>query len=214
MPRGRATLSVARLSRRCRPPRTPSRLNGKRQERPFLPRHNRVMKTSDIAPALTRLFSKLIDGTDVNGEGPGGFVLNAGDVGLLRSLDKLSAAEASRSANGGATIAAHAQHLRYGLSLMNRWAAEGGNPFADATWDEAWKTTAVDVGEWTAIRNGLRRETHRWLQALGSPRTVNEIELTGIIASIAHLAYHAGAIRQSTGTRGARERAHSSAAGP
>jgi hypothetical protein len=36
--------------------------------------------------------------------------------------------------NDGATIAAHAQHVRYGLSLMNRWAAHGGNPFADAMW--------------------------------------------------------------------------------
>jgi hypothetical protein len=34
------------------------------------------------------------------------------------------------------------------------------------------------------------------LQALGSPRTVNDIELAEIIASIVHLAYHVGAIRQ------------------
>ncbi|HMF93694.1 MAG TPA: hypothetical protein VKE96_05345 [Vicinamibacterales bacterium] len=164
------------------------------------------MQTSEAAPALTRLFSELIDGTDVQNAGPGGFVLNAGDVGLLRSLDRLSAADASRSVNGGATIAAHAQHLRYGLSLMNRWAAEGGNPFADATWDEAWKTAAVDDAEWEAIRNGLGRETHRWLQAIGSPRTVSEIEFTGIVASIAHLAYHVGAIRQiSKDARGPRE---------
>jgi len=164
------------------------------------------MQTNDAAPALARLFSELIDGTDAKAAGPGGFVLNAGDLGLLRSLDKLSAAEASRSANGGATIAAHAQHLRYGLSLMNRWAAEGGNPFADATWGEAWKTTAVDDGEWTAIRNGLRDETHRWLQALGTPRTVGDIEFTGMISSIAHLAYHVGAIRQiNKEARGPRE---------
>jgi hypothetical protein len=164
------------------------------------------MQTNDAAPALTRLFSELIDGTNAKGTVPGGFVLNAGDIGLLRSLDKLSAADASRSANGGATIAAHAQHLRYGLSLMNRWAAEGGNPFADATWDEAWKTTAVDDGEWRTIRNGLRHETHNWLGALGSPRTVNEIELAGIISSIVHLAYHIGAIRQiNKDARGPRE---------
>ena len=61
-------------------------------------------------------------------------------MGLLRSIDKLSAADASQAVNDGATIAAHAQHLRYGLSLMNRWAAEGGNPFADAKWDEAWNS--------------------------------------------------------------------------
>src|SRR4249919_1935477 len=150
------------------------------------------MHTKETGPVLARLFSELIDGTGQKGA----VILNSGDVGLLRSIDQLDATRASQSVNGGATIAAHAQHLRYGLSLMNRWAAEGGNPFADARWDEAWKTAAVDDGEWTAIRNGLRQETHAWLQALGSPRTVNETEFTGIISSIVHLAYHLGAIRQ------------------
>jgi hypothetical protein len=164
------------------------------------------MQTTDTAPALVRIFTELVDGTNPRNTRSGGFVLNTGDVGLLRSLDKLSAADASRSTNGGATIAAHAQHLRYGLSLMNRWAAEGGNPFADAKWDEAWKTSVVDDAEWTAIRNGLRDETHGWLQALGAPREVDEIELAGLVSSIAHLAYHLGAIRQiDKDARGPRE---------
>ena len=150
------------------------------------------MNTKDVNSALTRLFSELVDGASPDG----GFVLNRGDLGLLRSLDKLSAAEASRAVNDGATIAAHAQHLRYGLSLMNRWAAEGGNPFADATWDEAWKTSLVDGHAWQDIRDGLRDEAHRWLEALHLARDVTDIELTGMIGSIAHLAYHLGAIRQ------------------
>jgi hypothetical protein len=153
--------------------------------------------------ALARLFSEVVDGVDNR---TGGVVLNTGDAGLLRSLDRLSAADASRSVNDGATIAAHAQHLRYGLSLMNRWAAEGGNPFADAKWDEAWTTSSVDAAAWQDIRDGLRDETRRWLQALNSPRDVTDIELTGMIGSIAHLAYHLGAIRQiDKNTRGPRE---------
>ena len=151
------------------------------------------MNTADMAPALERLFSELVDGASGGG---GAFILNSGDAGLLRSLDKISAAEASRSVNDGATIAAHAQHVRYGLSLMSRWATEGGDPFADATWDAAWKIGAVDAPRWDEIRNGLRDEAHRWLTALGSPRDVSDVELTGMIASIAHLAYHLGAIRQ------------------
>ena len=151
------------------------------------------MNTAGVNSALTRLFSELVDGASSR---TGGFVLNTGDAGLLRSLDKLSAGDASRSVNDGATIAAHAQHVRYGLSLMNRWAAAGGNPFADATWDEAWKMSVVDAAAWQEIRAGLRDEAHRWLQALGSAREVTDIELTGMIASIAHLAYHLGAIRQ------------------
>ena len=165
------------------------------------------MHTMDIAPALTRLFSELVEGAS---DRTGAFILNTGDAGLLRSLDRLSAADASRSANDGATIAAHAQHVRYGLSLMARWAAEGGNPFADATWDEAWKISDVDQPKWEEIRNGLRDDAHRWLTALGSPREVSDVELTGMIASIAHLAYHLGAIRQITrNARGPKEGTYS-----
>src|SRR6185437_6267537 len=143
------------------------------------------MSIADLSQSLTTLFSELVDGAP---KGGGAFILNSGDAGLLRSLDKLSATDASRSVNDGATIAAHAQHLRYGLSLMNRWAREGGNPFADATWDEAWKTSRVNDTEWAEIRDGLRREAHRWLEALGSPRDVAAAELNGMIGSIAHLA--------------------------
>jgi hypothetical protein len=151
------------------------------------------MRTTETSPVLTRLFSELIDGAS---SPAGAFILNSGDVGLLRSLDTISAADASRSVNDGATIAAHAQHLRYGLSLMNRWAVEGGNPFANAKWDEAWKTADVEPTERDEIRNGLRDESHSWLQALTSPRDASDVELSGMIASIAHLAYHLGAIRQ------------------
>lgn len=151
------------------------------------------MRTTETSPALARLFSELVDGVTSD---KGGFVLNTGDAGLLRSLDKISPADASRSVNDGATIAAHAQHVRYGLSLMNEWVQKGGNPFANAKWDEAWKITTVDASAWQEIRNGLRDEAHRWLEVLRTPRDVNDIEFTGLVASIAHLAYHLGAIRQ------------------
>jgi hypothetical protein len=152
-----------------------------------------VMLTTDIARSLTRLFSELVDGANDPG---GAFMLNSGDLGLLRSLDKLPPAAASRASGDGATIAAHAQHVRYGLSLMNRWAAEGGNPFADAKWEEPWKIGEVDAIQWQDIRSGLRDEARRWKDALASPREVNDAELAGMIASIAHIAYHLGAIRQ------------------
>jgi hypothetical protein len=160
------------------------------------------MLTKEISPALVRVFSELTRGTAPQE----GYVLNRGDVGLLRSLDKLSSGDASQSVNGGATIAAHAQHLRYGLSLFNRWAAEGGNPFADAKWDEAWNTARVDDVEWHEIRDGLRRESQQWLDTLASPLELSDIELTGVLASVAHLAYHLGAIRQiDKSTRGPTE---------
>ena len=161
------------------------------------------MQTAELHPVLSQLFAELVDGAP---QGGGAFVLNSGDVGLLRSLGRLSAADASRSANEGATIAAHARHVQYGLSLMNRWARDGGNPFADATWDAAWTTTTVNDDEWRSIRAGLELEARRWFEALGSPREVSALELAGMIGSIAHLAYHLGAIRQIEKTaRGPKE---------
>jgi hypothetical protein len=151
------------------------------------------MNTRETGPILANLFSELVDGI---GSDADAFMLNPGDLGLLRSLDNITAADASRAAQGGATIAAHAEHVRYGLSLMNRWATSGRNPFANATWGDAWKISAVDDAAWTSIRVGLRDEAQRWLSALAAPRELREVELTGMIGSVAHLAYHLGAIRQ------------------
>jgi hypothetical protein len=149
------------------------------------------MRTDDFATSLGTLFSELVFGAAKSGA----YILNAGDQGLLGSLDKISAAAASAITPTGSSIAAHVDHLRYGLSLMNRWSA-GENPFTDADWSTSWKKTVVGDDEWRALRCELRSEADRWLKALRTPREVQEIELNGMIGSIAHLAYHLGAVRQ------------------
>jgi hypothetical protein len=153
------------------------------------------MRTDDVSQSLATLFSELVEGAPATG----GYMLNAGDDGLLRSLDRLSAAAASALTPTGSSIAAHVDHLRYGLSLLNRWNA-GENPFGDADWSASWKRTTVSDEEWQRLRSELRAETARWLDALRTPREVRDIELNGMIGSIAHLAYHLGAIRQIDST--------------
>jgi hypothetical protein len=149
------------------------------------------MNTIDLGATLTSLMTELVDGPP----GELAYMLNAEDPGLLRSLDRLSSAAASASVHGGSSIAAHADHLRYGLSLMNRWAA-GDNPFADANWGASWRKTTVSDAEWARLRAALADESHRWIGTLRTPRDVDDAELAGMIGSIAHLAYHLGAIRQ------------------
>lgn len=149
------------------------------------------MRTDELSESLGTLFSELVNGPASGGQ----YVLNAGDKGLLRSLDAVSADAASARTRTGSSIAAHVDYVRYGLSLMNRWSA-GENPFEDADWGASWKKVAVSDDEWTRLRTQLRDEASRWLQALRTPREVQEIELTGMIGSIAHLAYHLGAMRQ------------------
>jgi len=149
------------------------------------------MDTGDLSATLTTLLGELLEGSSPDAA----YVLNHGDVGLLRSLDKLTANDASAISGGGAPIAAHVDHLRYGLSLMNRWSG-GENPFDTADWSVSWRMTAVSESEWEKLRAELGREARQWLAALGVPLRVSTIELNGIVGSIAHLAYHLGAIRQ------------------
>ena len=149
------------------------------------------MNSADIARTLGTLLAELVDGASKDG----GYMLNPGDEGLLRSLEKLSAAEASARTQTGSSVAAHVDHLRYGLSLMNRW-SQGEDAFATADWSQSWRKVAVTEPEWRQRLTDLRTETTRWLSVVREPRDVDEIELNGMIGSIAHLAYHLGAIRQ------------------
>jgi len=149
------------------------------------------VNTGAFADTLATLFAELIDGPSKSG----GFMLNRGDEGLLRALDKLSAADASAPTATASSVAAHVDHLRYGLSLMNRW-SRGENPFTDADWSASWRKRTVSDAEWRQLRADLRAEASSWLQALRVPREVDSAALNGVVGSIAHLAYHLGAIRQ------------------
>jgi hypothetical protein len=161
------------------------------------------IRTDDLANTLSTLFRELTAGAAESGA----YMLNAGDEGLLASLDRLSAAAASALTATGSSVAAHVDHLRYGLSLMNRWSTAGEDAFKDADWSVSWKKTTVTDDEWRTLRADLRVEADRWLTVLRWPREVHEIELNGMIGSIAHLAYHLGAIRQIDRTlRGPAER--------
>ena len=105
-------------------------------------------------------------------EGPPGneaYLLNPGDPGLLRQLESIDASAASAQPTPGrTTIAAHVDHVHYGLALLNRWAAGEENPWAGADWNLSWQHTAA------------------W----------DDVGAAGALSSAAHTAYHLGAIRQ------------------
>ena len=152
------------------------------------------MNTRDLTTALPALFGELVDGSPDPNKGTS--MLNRGDLGLLAALDRLSARAASSTHTGGASIAAHAEHIRYGLSLLNRWVAGEFAPWRGADWTAAWKKPTVTDDEWRDLRAALRRETTAWRAALAEPREIDERALQWVIGSIAHVAYHLGAIRQ------------------
>src|SRR6188508_2896762 len=150
------------------------------------------MDTTSFGPVLLTLFHELIDGSP--DPSCRTYMLNQGDAGFLVSLDRLSAAAAS-AASGGPSIAAHVDHVRYGLSLLNRWANGTLPPVEDRDWTASWRKNAVSDSEWRTLRAELRSEADAWADMLRTPREVNDVEAGWLVASVAHLAYHMGAIR-------------------
>jgi hypothetical protein len=149
--------------------------------------------------ALATVLGEILDGAAPDA----GWLLNRRDPGLLRSLATLTSEQASAvPPGGGSSIAAHVDHLRYGLGLLNRW-ARGESPFADADWTASWHRGEVSAEEWDDLRDRLAEEAGRWQESFPALLPRGEEEVTGAIASAAHLAYHLRAIRQiDRATRG------------
>src|SRR5262245_41955251 len=75
------------------------------------------MATTDsvFQRALTNMLTEVFDGPP----GQEAYLLNPGDSGLLRQLDTIDASAASkRPMPGKTTIAAHADHVHFGLAIL------------------------------------------------------------------------------------------------
>ena len=158
----------------------------------------------DLNAQLAESLKGLLTELSVGPPGRTAYVLNPGDRGLLESLSTLSPAQASARPQGRASIASHVHHLHYGFTLMNRW-ARGEDPFEDATWSESWRHHEVTDAEWAKLLAALGDEIKKWREAIGL-REWDPATLGSTIGSVAHLAYHLGAIRQmNPATAGPRE---------
>ena len=153
------------------------------------------MELSDsLSHAVSGLLREVVDGPP-----DAAYFLNRGDRGLLASLRRLSAEQASARPSATSSIAAHVRHLHYGLTLLNRW-ARGDNPFADADFAASWEHQRVSDAEWRELTDALERESRNWMEAVHARRDWDERSLSETIGSIVHLAYHLGAIRQIDAT--------------
>jgi hypothetical protein len=109
--------------------------------------------------ALGKLLIEIFDGPPGNEA----YLLNPGDPGFLRQLDSIDAQAAStRPMPGKTTIASHVDHVHYGFTLMNRWAAGEANPWAGADWNASWQRTTVSEAQWRTLRDNLRRQSEMY----------------------------------------------------
>jgi hypothetical protein len=153
------------------------------------------MSTTDsvFQRALTNMLTEIFDGPP----GKEAYLLNQGDRGLLRQLDAIDASAASkRPMPGKTTIAAHTDHVQFGLALLNRWAGGEANPWAGADWNASWQRIAVTDDQWRILRERLRREAEQWQKVVATRTNWDDLGAAAALSTAAHTAYHFGAIRQ------------------
>src|SRR5205807_10619193 len=105
------------------------------------------MSTTDsvFQHGLSKMLTEIFDGPP----GQEAYVLNPGDPRLLRQLDTIEALAASkRPMPGKTTIAAHVDHLQFGLPTLNRWATGEADPWAGADWNGMSRRTRVTDAQW------------------------------------------------------------------
>jgi hypothetical protein len=122
-------------------------------------------------------------------------VSNEPASGILGTVSRVSAEQASREPRVGArTIAAHAEHVRFALHASRRWLTEDAPPQID--WKQSWLVSQVDEARWDRLRGALRDELVALTEAIRRFDRWDEVSMKGAMATVAHAAYHLGAIRQ------------------
>ena len=153
------------------------------------------MTTTDsvFQRALSNMLTEIFDGPP----GQEAYLLNPGDPGLLRQLDTIDAAAASRRPiPGKPSIAAQIDHVFFGLSILNRWAAGEANPWAGADWNASWQRNTVTGDQWRMLRDGLRIEAEKWRKVVATRANWDDMSAAAALSTAAHTAYHFGAVRQ------------------
>jgi len=113
-------------------------------------------------------------------------------VGVLNTLEKLSADEVSREF-GATTIAAHSEHAKFYLDRLCEF-MKGRTE--DVNWEDSWLIETVNETEWNYLRDAVRKSYENALQTFAEIQDWNEDTVGDAIGIVAHTAYHLGAIRQ------------------
>ncbi|WP_430787062.1 hypothetical protein VBD025_15460 [Virgibacillus flavescens] len=112
--------------------------------------------------------------------------------GIFGALEGVTAEEASLSVHG-TVLAAHVDHVRYHMWITNELLKD--RKVEEMNWGESWKINVVDEPRWNQIQEELRNEYVTLLEAFDHIQW-SEFLANEISGSLAHSAYHLGAIRQ------------------
>lgn len=134
-----------------------------------------------------------LDGTKADG---------SGNHGLLATLARLSAGEASRDVNG-TSVAGQARHTALHMEVVVRWERDGDRgPF---DWQGSFLPMEVSTQEWVGLQARVRQaydDLVAFARTQADPPATGDAT-GGLAGAIAHVAYHLGAIRQMVKALGA-----------
>ena len=113
-------------------------------------------------------------------------------VGVIPTLEKLSAESASREINS-TTIAAQTEHAKFYLDRLCEFLKGRTEP---VNWEDSWLIETVNEAEWNALRDSVRKSYDGVLKCLAEIEDWNEMQVGMAMGMLAHTAYHLGAVRQ------------------
>lgn len=115
--------------------------------------------------------------------------------GFTAAIKTITAEQASTPlVEGGTTIAAHTEHLRWSLHFALKF-YQGEVP--SSNWEESWKIRTVNDAEWQTLQQDLLEVYNTVKQRIaGVDNWSDPFLLKGTLALLPHAAYHLGSIKQ------------------
>lgn len=151
------------------------------------------MPKTNMRNTLETLFAELFDGPANPNQT--WVVTNESDSGILGTLRSIRVDQAKMVPEGlSHSIAEHAAHLHFALDHANA-KLRGDSPSED--WKSSWNAGDFNESVWQHMQRALRESQLRLRMSIHDWQDFEHFEKTcGMVASLAHAAYHLGAIRQ------------------
>ena len=148
----------------------------------------KTINQDDFTGALLVLFKEAFEGLSARE----GNVFLDGGIGFFTTLGKIDAQQASREINAN-TIAAHSEHARFYLELLNNYL---NKDYRVMDFKQSWRIQSVSEDEWESLRENLAQIYRQIEETFRRNEEWTLDSITVAMGIIAHSAYHLGAIRQ------------------
>lgn len=148
---------------------------------------NNSIKREDFTNNVFALLKETFEGSP-----PEGSHYLDREVGVLNTIEKISAQNASRLI-GGATVAAHLEHSRFYLEILPEF-MNGRTEKID--WNESWLVKTVDEAQWNLLKENVQRNYEKVAEMFQTIAVWDDEKVGGAMAIVVHTAYHLGAMRQ------------------